>query len=103
LTLNDNFPQLLAQKGAEALTDEDNPTSAGHFWGSDPNVKYGWGNHSNRMVPVYYQGGTSTLSRYIGKGYKAYGFDVPGVPSAVDQVHIFQAMRDAITEPARNP
>ena len=103
LTLNDNFPQLLAQKGAEALTDEDNPTSAGHFWGSDPNVKYGWGNHTNRMVPVYYQGGTSTLSRYIGKGYKAYGLDVPGVLGAVDQTHIFQAMKDAITGPARNP
>ncbi len=102
LTLNDNFPELLAQNGAEFLTDEDNPTLAGHFWGSDPNVKYGWGNHTNRMVPVYFQGGPATLSRYIGKGYKAYGFDVPGVPGAVDQVHIFQAMKDAITAPPRN-
>ncbi len=102
LTLNDNFPQLLAQKGAEALTEEDNPTQAGHFWGSDPNVKYGWGSHSNRMVPVYYQGGLATFSRYIGKGYNAYGFDVPGVPSAVDQVHTFQVMKDAITAPGRN-
>ena len=102
LTLNDNFPQLLAQKGAEALTNEDNPAAAGHFWGSDPNVKYGWGSHTNRMVPVYFQGGTSTLSNYIGDGYTAYGFDVPGVSGAVDQVHIFQAMRDAITGPGRS-
>jgi alkaline phosphatase len=102
LTLNDNFPELLAQKGAEALTNEDNPAAAGHFWGSDPNVKYGWGSHTNRLVPVYFQGGKSTLSNYIGDGYTAYGFDVPGVSGAVDQVHIFQAMRDAITGPGRS-
>ena len=96
LTLNDNFPQLLQQKGAEALTFESDPEKAGHFWGSDPKVKYGWGNHTNRLVPVYYQGRTSTLSAYIGKGYKVYGQNVPGVPRAVDQVHIFQVMRNAI-------
>jgi alkaline phosphatase len=50
---------------------------------------------------VYFQGGKSTLSNYIGDGYKAYGFDVPGVPGAVDQVHIFQAMKDAVTGRAR--
>lgn len=102
LTLNDNFPELLKTKGAEALTFvEHNPANAGHFWGSDPNVKYGWGSHTNRPVPVYYQGGTSTLTQFIGKGYKAYGFDVPGVPGAVDQVHIYQVMLNALTAPVR--
>lgn len=67
LTLNDNFPQLLKAKGAEALTYvKHKPAIAGHFWGSDPNVKYGWGSHTNRPVPVYYQGGTSTLTQVIG-------------------------------------
>jgi alkaline phosphatase len=96
LTLNDNFPQLLQEKGAEALTFESEPDKAGHFWGSDPKVKYGWGNHSNRLVPVYYQGNAATLPAYIGKGYKAYGQNVPGIPGAIDQVHIFQVMKNAI-------
>ena len=102
LTLNDNFPELLKAQGAEALTVPNHtPASAGHFWGSDPSVKYGWGSHTNRMVPVYYQGGTSTLTQFIGKGFKSYGFDVPGVPGAVDQVHIYQVMLNAITAPVR--
>lgn len=103
LTLNDNFPELLKSKGAEALTFvEHNPDNAGHFWGSDPKVKYGWGSHSRRMVPVYFQGGTATLSQYVGKGFKSYGFDVPGVFGAVDQSHIYQTMFNALTAPKRN-
>lgn len=102
LTLNDNLPQLLQQKGAEALTLESDPEKAGHFWGSDPKVKYGWGNHSNRMVPVYFQGNTATFASYIGKGYKAYSQNVPGVPNAIDQVHTFQVMKNAITAPRRS-
>ncbi len=102
LTLNNNFPELLKAKGAEALTfGEHNPVNAGHFWGSDPNVKYGWGSHTNRMVPVYYQGGTARLTQFISKGYKAYGFDVPGIPGAIDQVHVYQAMLEALTTPVR--
>lgn len=101
LTLNDNFPQLLKNKGARALTfREHEPAKAGHFWGSDPDVKYGWGTHTNRMVPVYFQGvGSSTLSGFVGKGYEAYGFDVPGISGAVDQSHIYQTMRAALTRP----
>jgi alkaline phosphatase len=102
LTLNDNFPELLRQRGAEALTLESNPSLAGHFWGSNPTVKFGWGNHSNRMVPVYYQGKTATIDKYIGKGYVAYGQPVPGVAGAIDQVHIFQAMKNALTTPLKS-
>ncbi len=103
LTLNDDFPELLKAQGADALTFTNHtPASAGHFWGSDPSIKYGWGNHTNRPVPVYYQGGTSTLTQFIGKGFNSYGFDVPGVPGAVDQVHIYQVMLNALTAPVRS-
>lgn len=98
LTLNDNFPQLLKNKGARALTfAEHEPVQAGHFFGSDPDVKYGWGSHTNRMVPVYFQGvGSSTLAGSVGKGYESYGFDIPGVPGAVDQSHIYKTMFAAL-------
>ncbi|NJN86271.1 MAG: M24 family metallopeptidase [Leptolyngbyaceae cyanobacterium SL_7_1] len=102
LTLNNNFPQLLAEKGAEALTFVENtPAGAGHFWGSSAEIKYGWGNHANRPVPVYYQGGPFDLSRYVGRGYNNYGVDVPGIPGLVDQSHIYQAMYQALTAPVR--
>ncbi len=97
-TLNNNFPQLLREKGGQALTDIDDPTQAGHFFGSKADIKYGWGDHSNRPVPVYYQGaGSQRLSDFVGKGYDAYGYDIPGIPGMVDQSHIFQAMFAAVT------
>ncbi len=69
LTLNDNFPELLRDVGPNALTygvnaqdtddaldgeasptdyDASTPDAAGHFWGSESDVKHGWTNHSNR-------------------------------------------------------
>lgn len=100
LTLNPNFPRLLSRFGAKALTyDRNTPATAGHFWGSDETVKYGWGNHTNRPVPVYYQGEPFKLNEYIGQGYQSYGFDVPGIPNGVDQVHIYQAMLRALRDP----
>ncbi|MCC5607697.1 alkaline phosphatase [Nostoc sp. CHAB 5834] len=79
-----------------------NPTDAGHFWGSDPNYKYLWGSHSRRVVPVYYQGAyASTLTRSLGQGFQIKDssgtYTVPGVRGVVDQSHIFQAMKTAIT------
>ena len=98
LTLNPNYPQLLASQGAEALTNASKPSEAGQFWGSDPTVKYGWGNHSNRPVPVYYQGaGAEYLDQSIGMGYNSYGYDVPGLPGLVDQSQIYQAMYRSLT------
>ncbi|MBW4681788.1 MAG: alkaline phosphatase [Microcoleus vaginatus WJT46-NPBG5] len=97
LTLNENFPQLLREQGAEALTDLDTPAESGHFWGSDPNVKYGWGSHTNRPVPVYYQGeGSEVLDGFVGEGYNAYGYDIPGISGLVDQTHIYQTMYQAV-------
>jgi alkaline phosphatase len=98
LTLNPNFAQLLQQNGAEALTAQNDPTLAGHFWGSDADVKYGWGTHTNRPVPVYYQGaGSEVLTDSVGQGYTNYGYAIPGVSGLVDQANIYQTMYAAVT------
>ncbi|MBI4783224.1 MAG: alkaline phosphatase [Oscillatoriophycideae cyanobacterium NC_groundwater_1537_Pr4_S-0.65um_50_18] len=103
LTLYPNYRDLLFSKGAQAMTYGNNllASEVGHSWGPSAVNKYGWGSHTNRMVPVYYQGRAFDLSPYIGQGYKAYGFDVPGVPNAIDQVHIYEAMLTALSEPLR--
>jgi alkaline phosphatase len=106
LTLGDKFPALLKADGAEALTyAKHTPAAAGHFFGSEPTVKYGWGSHTNRMVPVYYQGDALKLADFMGKPVdyvdappsgpkKAY--QIAGVPNAVDQSHIYKAMMAAL-------
>ncbi len=106
LTLNDNYAQLVRSSGAKDLTySKHTPATAGHFWGSDPSVKYGWGNHSNRMVPVYFQGEALELAEFIGQdvnfvdgppGGKRKRYKIQGVPNAVDQSHIHQAMLNAL-------
>ncbi|XWK87043.1 MAG: alkaline phosphatase [Phormidium sp.] len=97
-TLKENFPQLLREKGAQALTDIDDPTQAGHFFGSKADIKYGWGDHTNRPVPIYYQGvGSERITNFISQGYNAYGYDIPGVKGMIDQSHIFQSMFAAVT------
>ncbi len=106
LTLGDKFPELLRANGAEALTyAKHTPAEAGHFFGSEPTVKYGWGTHTNRMVPVYYQGDALKLADFIGKsvdyvdappnGAKT-SYSIAGVPNAVDQQHIYKAMMAAL-------
>ncbi|MEA5572730.1 alkaline phosphatase [Calothrix sp. UHCC 0171] len=100
LTLNPNFPAELAAKGAEALTEIDNYQEVGHFWGSNPEKdgKYGWGSHTNRPVPVYYQGaGSEVLTSQISQGYNSYGYDIAGIPGLADQVNIYQTMYEAVT------
>ncbi|EFA71911.1 hypothetical protein CRD_02429 [Raphidiopsis brookii D9] len=82
---------------------EHNPRDAGHFWGSDPNQKYLWGNHTRRPVPVYYQGAYSgNLTIYAGQNVKftdstGSTYTIPGGRGLVDQTHIFQTMKRAIT------
>ncbi len=101
LNLNDNFPELLREKGAEALTLETDPQEAGHYWGSDPDIKFGWGSHTNRPVPVYSQGdGTELLEDFVGQGYEAYGEKVPGIEGLIDQTHIYQTMYASVTDGA---
>ncbi|WP_082690191.1 alkaline phosphatase [Leptolyngbya sp. NIES-2104] len=103
-TLNPNYPSLLQTISAKALTDIDDPAIAGNFWGSDPKVKYGWGNHSNRPVPVYYEGaGSEALSSFIGQGYESYGFEIAGLPGVVDQSQLYKTMLTAITGSTDRP
>jgi alkaline phosphatase len=107
LTLNDDFPALLKANGPEALTyAKHTPKDAGHFFGSEPDVKYGWGSHTNRMVPVYYQGDRFNLGKYLGQsveyvdnppGGTKRTYQIPGVAGAVDQSHIYKAMLEALT------
>ena len=97
LTINDNFPKLLDRYGAKELTfTKHTPTTAGHFWGAYDEIKYGWGNHSNRPVPVYYQGEPLKLKQYAGKSFEQYGFTIPGLEGGVDQTQIYQAMLAAL-------
>lgn len=103
LTLNSDFPELLQTVGVEAMTYDLDPATSGHYWGSDPDVKFGWGSHTNRPVPVYYQGvGSEVLTGLVGQGYESYGYDIPGIPGLVDQVHIFQTQQAAL-EPVPEP
>jgi alkaline phosphatase len=105
LTLNGDFPTLVrnnAANGISALTDIDDPAKAGNYWGSNSTDKYGWGNHSNRPVPVYYQGPESKLlTDSIGTGYEAYGKQVQGIPGFIDQVDIAQTMFAGVAETAQ--
>ncbi len=136
LTLTDDFPRLLREFGAEALTTEvDNESglaivdvnvdengtpildaegnevlvkrdntdapASGHYWGSDPDVKYGWGTHTTIPVPVYYQGdGSDLLDGLVGEGFTSYGYQIAGIEGHVDQSHIafVQAMSLTDTE-----
>jgi alkaline phosphatase len=109
-TLNDDFPDRLRRQGAQQLTDVDTAIDAGHYWGSQPVVakdaagkdlpetgKYGWGNHTNRPVPVYYQGYASDiLTKSIGQGFKLYDNNIPGIPGLTDQIHIYQTQLAAV-------
>ncbi len=67
----------------------------GSLWGGMIEAKYsgeyGWGNHSNRPVPVYYQGFASdVLTKSIGQGFRLYDHDIPGIAGLTDQVHIYR-------------
>lgn len=104
LTLRDNYPQLLQTVGAYDMTFSlHTPAGAGHFWGSegatDPTglTKYKWGNHTNRPVPVFYQGkGSEVLSSLVGQGFSDYGKSVPGIPGLLDQTHIAITQQSAL-------
>jgi alkaline phosphatase len=57
-------------------------------------------------VPVYYQGDKFNLAKYIGQsvayvdnppGGTKKTYQIPGVPTAIDQSHIYKAMLEALT------
>jgi alkaline phosphatase len=107
LTLNGDLPTLIRNStdtptGVSTLTSNNTIAGSGNQWGTDPNDKYGWGNHTNRPVPVYYQGaGTEQLTASIGTGYEAYGKQVQGIPGLIDQVDIAQTMFASVAETAQ--
>ncbi|MGF1518344.1 MAG: alkaline phosphatase [Nodosilinea sp.] len=104
LTLKEDFPALYRELGAEALTEAFEPMDAQHFWGANTEDKYEWGTHSNRPVPIYYQGaGSEILDGLIGQGYEMYGEQVPGIEGHIDLVHIFQTMKGAFELGAPDP
>ncbi|MGD1805461.1 alkaline phosphatase [Dapis sp. BLCC M126] len=97
-TLNNDFPELLREVGAEALTENPEPSASGHFWGSDPEVKYGWGTHTTIPVPVYYEGaGSELLDALEGEGFTSYGEEIPGIPGYVDQTHLAHVQALSLT------
>ena len=60
---------------------------------------------ANRMVPVYFQGGALKLADYVGRdvdyvdsppGGTPKLYKIPGVPTAIDESHIYQAMLAAL-------
>jgi alkaline phosphatase len=103
LTLNNDFPAIVSRatdvNGINTLTSNNTIAGSGQQWGTTANDKYGWGNHSNRPVPVYYQGPESSLlTAAVGTGFTQYGTQVPGIPGFIDQTHIAQAMFASVDE-----
>ena len=102
LTLNNNFPEVLANslitgEGGIELTLNPNPVATAHFWGSDATVKNGWATHTTRPVPVYFQGADADIiSEFQGFGYEAYGKEVVGVSNFIDQTHLGIAQIEAL-------
>ena len=96
LTLNGDFPTLVrnnAANGISELTNIDDIAKSGNFWGTSATDKYEWGNHTNRPVPVYYQGPESKLlTDSIGTGYQSYGKPVQGIPGFISQVDIGETL-----------
>ncbi|MDI9406600.1 MAG: alkaline phosphatase [Chitinophagaceae bacterium] len=72
----------------------------GHFWGTTTTLKDGstgigdgWWTHTQRPVPLYYQGADSELiEEFVSTGIEAYGTVINGVPGMIDQAHVAKAM-----------
>ena len=102
LTLNDNFPEVLANtlltgKGGTELTTNTDVSQSAHFWGSNPQIKNGWATHTTRPVPVYFQGtGSEVIEDFKGINYQVYDKEVGGVNNFIDQTHIGTAQIEAL-------
>lgn len=107
-TLTNNFPELLANAllsgaGGIEMTVGENVSTSGHFWGSNPTVKNGWRTHTSRPVPVYFQGaGSEIISAFEGSSYEAYGTEVSGVGTFIDQTHLGIAQIQALKSDLNN-
>ena len=78
--------------------------SVGHFWGTEGKLKDGttglgdlWTTHTQRPVPIYYQGADSVLiDQFVSTGIEAYGSVINGVPGMIDQAHVAFAMEASL-------
>jgi alkaline phosphatase len=76
----------------------------GHFWGTEGRLKDGttglgdlWTTHTQRPVPIYYQGADSVLiDQFVSTGIEAYGTVINGVPGMIDQAHVAFAMEASL-------
>jgi alkaline phosphatase len=76
----------------------------GHFWGTEGKLKDGttglgdlWTTHTQRPVPIYYQGADSALiDQFVSTGIEAYGTVINGVPGMIDQAHVAFAMEASL-------
>ena len=76
----------------------------GHFWGTEAKLKDGttglgdaWTTHTQRPVPIYYQGADSELiDLFVSTGVEAYGTVISGVPGMIDQAHVAFAMEASL-------
>jgi len=76
----------------------------GHFWGTEGKLKDGttglgdlWTTHTQRPVPIYYQGADSVLiDQFVSTGIEAYGTVINGVPGMIDQAHVAFAMEASL-------
>ena len=66
--------------------------NTGHFWGPREAGGNGWGSHSTRPVPLFYQGDGGCIEALHGKGYTVLGKEVKGMPGKIDQVHLHACM-----------
>jgi alkaline phosphatase len=63
-----------------------------HFWGARGSGGNGWGSHSTRPVPVYYDGDDGCIEQLTGKGFQIVGRMVEGVEGVIDQMHLHACM-----------
>ncbi|DAC23877.1 MAG TPA: alkaline phosphatase [Candidatus Thalassarchaeaceae archaeon] len=97
LTLTDSFPELIRNDNALNLTLGGNVEDMGHFWGPSKSDPYGGQSHTNRPVPVFFQGDCSKIiDQSVGEGFDTYGYYAAGVSGMIDQVHIHLAMKAAL-------
>lgn len=71
---------------------EEDIANVGHFWGTRDAGGNGWGSHSTRPVPLFYQGDNGCIEALMGTGFQVLGRDVEGVPEKIDQMHIHACM-----------
>jgi alkaline phosphatase len=90
--------------GATAEWKAGDAEKVGHFWGTEGKLKDGttglgdlWTTHTQRPVPIYYQGADSVLiDQFVSTGIEAYGTVINGVPGMIDQAHVAFAMEASL-------